>query len=195
VVEEVFPGGVLVGAEAEVDDGVALGFDGELVEVHVGLGGGASTFFGVAIDAGTDEVVPGGLSAMGAGDDVIEREFLGGEFFAAVLASGVVAGVNVAAVEFDVLAREAVVTEEADDAGDGDFIANGADEIVVVAFELGLEGGEFDPGGDVVGEVAGVFDGDDFGEVSTEEGEGATSGDDTNRHVEAVEDENITSEA
>jgi hypothetical protein len=107
----------------------------------------------------------------------------------------VVAGVDVAAVEFDVLAGETVVAEETDDAGDGDFVADGADEIVVFAFELGFEGGEFDPGGDVVGEVTGFFDGNDFGEISAEEGEGTTGGDDADRHVEAVEDENITSEA
>jgi len=158
VVEEVFPGGVFVGAEAQVDDGVALGFDGEFVEVHVGLVGGAAAFFGIAIDAGADEVVPGGFAAQGAGDDVVEGEFLGGEFFAAVLAGGVVAGVDVAAVELDVLAGEAVIGEEADDAGDGNFEAYSADEVMIFAFELGFELGELDPGVNVVRKVAGVFD-------------------------------------
>ncbi len=135
----------------------------------MGLLGGAAAFFGVAVDAGADEVVPCGFAAEGAGDDVVEGEFLGGEFFAAVLAEGVIAGVDVAAVEFDVLAGEAVVAEEADDAGDGDFEADGFYEIVGFAFELGFEGGHFDPGGDVVGDVAGVFDGDDFSEAAGEE--------------------------
>jgi len=158
VVEEVFPGGVFVGAEAQVDDGVALGFDGEFVEVHVGLMGGTAAFFGIAIDAGADEVVPSGLAAQRAGDDVVEGEFLGREFFAAVLAGGVVSGVDVAAVELDVLAGEAVIGEEADDAGDGNFEAYSADEVMIFAFELGFELGELDPGVNVVRKVAGVFD-------------------------------------
>jgi hypothetical protein len=194
VVEEVFPGGVLVGTEAEVNDGVALGFDGSFQQVHVGLVRGAAAFFGVAVDAGADEVVPRGFAAEGARDDVIEGEFLGGELLAAVLAEGVVAGVDVAAVEFDVLAREAVVGEKADDAGDGNFEADGFDKVVVLAFVLCLELREFDPGVNVVGEITGVFDGDDFGKIAEEEGESATGGDDSDRHVEAVEDQDVTGE-
>ena len=105
------PRGVFVGAEADVDHGVALRFDGELEQVHVGLVGGAAAFFGVAVDAGAHEVVPGGFAAKGARDDVIEGKFLGGEFFAAVLAEGMIAGVNVAAIEFDILPGKTIVSQ------------------------------------------------------------------------------------
>jgi len=179
----VFPRGVFVGAEAQVDDGVALGFDGVFQQVHVGLVRSAAAFFGVAVDAGADEIVPGGFAALRAGDDVIEGKFLGGEFFAAVLAEGVIAGVDVAAVEFDVLAGKAVVAEEADDAGNGDFKTDGFDEVVIFAFEFGFELGEFDPGTNVVGDVTGIFNGDDFGKIAKEERKSAACGDDANRHV------------
>ena len=197
MIEEVFPGGVFVGAQAEVDDGVAFGFEGGFEQVHVCLVGGAAAFFGVAVDAGTHEVVPGGFAAKGAWDDVVEGEFLCGEFFAAVLAEGVIASVDVAAVELDVLAGQAIVDQEANDTRDGDFEADGADEIVVFSFVDGFELGELDPGDHVVRQITaipGFFDGDDLGELALEEGKGSLGGDDTDGHVQAIENQYVAGE-
>lgn len=118
-----------------MDEGIALGLNGQLDKGHIGLSGGAASFPDVAICAGADDVFPGGFSADTAGDNVVEGEFAGGEFFAAILAGVSVAGEEVSAVEFDVVSWEAVVEEQPDDFGDGDVEINGRDPVVQLRFE------------------------------------------------------------
>ena len=69
----------------------------------------------VALDAGADEVLPSVPAALDARDDVVEREFLRREMLATILTAIVIASVDVAAVELDVLERQAVVAEQAND--------------------------------------------------------------------------------
>lgn len=190
-----FPRRVFIRAKTQIDDGVALRFDGVLQQVHVGLRGGAAAFFGVAVDAGADEVVPSGSSTQRAGDDVVKRQLLSGEFLAAVLAERMVAGVNVTAVELHVLARQAIITQQADDARDGDFKADGADKVMRFPFELGFKLGDFHPAVHVIRKISIVFDGDDFGKIADEKRKSPAGGNDADGHVKAVKNQDIRRES
>ena len=126
VVEELFPASVASAAEVDVYEGVAFWFYGSCDEGHTGLLGGFAAFFYVAFGAGADDIFPDGSAAHAFGDDVVEGEFFGGVFFAAVLAGVPVASEDVPAVEFDVLCSgQVVVEEQADDARDGDIEVDG----------------------------------------------------------------------
>ncbi len=118
-------------------------------EVHVGLLGGAAAFLDVALYAAADDVVPTALATLALRQDVIEGELGGGEFSAAVLALAAIAGVDVAAIEFHILARKFVVAEQADDARDGDLEAHGVNPVEPFGLELCLETGELLPAGEI----------------------------------------------
>lgn len=104
-------------------------------ELHGGFAGQAASFLNVADCAATDNIVPGGLPTAAAGNDVIEAKLAGGETLAAVLAAVVIAGVDVSAIELDLQAWQAVVEEQANDAGDGDRQADSVDPIVAIGLE------------------------------------------------------------
>ncbi len=73
-------------------------------------------FFDVALQAGTDHVFPSALSAEPPGDNMVQGQLGGGEFFAAVLTAVAVAGEEVSAVEFDGLAGQTVIKQQSDNA-------------------------------------------------------------------------------
>src|SRR4051812_14507742 len=135
-IQELLPALVTFVGEADVDDGAALGLDRLGDQVHVGLLGGATALFHVALDAAADDVLPRAAAALALGRDVVERELGGGELLAAVLAAAGVAGVDVAAVELHVLPRELFVPEQADDARHGDLEANRVDPVELIRLEL-----------------------------------------------------------
>src|SRR5215469_7562652 len=123
--------------ELEGEDGAGAGPRGGADQAHAGLAGGAAPFADVALQAGADDVLPGRPAAPAAGEDVIEAQLGGGEPLAAVLAAVAVAGEDVAAVELDLVPGQAVVGQQADDAGDLDLEVDGADEVVVGVLEPG----------------------------------------------------------
>ena len=145
MVEELFPALVSVGGEVDADDGVSFRLFGLLNQLHAGLFGCASAFSDVACGAGTDDVFPGAFSAEHSGHHVVERQLGGGEFFAAVLASAAVSGKDIAAVELDGLAREAVVKQQSDDPRYGDIEMHGGDPIVLVRFKGAFGVGDLPP--------------------------------------------------
>ena len=183
-------------AEAQADEGVALGAFGLALELHVGLVWGAAAFSGVALDAGADEVFPGVHAALRAGHDVVDGELGGWEDAATVLAAVAIAREEVAAVELHRLVGEAVVAEKADDAGDCDLKADGADPVVLFGLELVLQGADLDPGVEVVVDVAAAagavgLDMDDLGDGAAQEAEGSLGRDDAHRGVGAIEHEHL----
>ena len=112
-----------------MNKGPPAGAFGLLEELHVGLVREAVALAGVAGDAGADHVLPRGLAAPLAGQNVIEIEFLTVEPAGAILAGVVVALVNVLAREFHFFAGQAVEVEEHDHSGDADVEAHGVDHI------------------------------------------------------------------
>ena len=111
--------------------------------------------------------------------------------FAAVLAGAAVAGVQVAAVELDLLSRQAVVAEQPDDLWHRDLEAGGADPGVGVGLELPLQVSDLGPALEVVVDVVPVLDGDDLGRLLAQHGEGPPRADHANRRVQAIENEHF----
>src|SRR4051812_5280387 len=106
VVEEGFPALVFAMRELEAQGRARLGLDRLAEQLHAGLAGGTAPLADVALEAGADDVLPGRLPATAAGEDVVEAQLAGGEPLAAILAAVAVAGEDVPAVEFDLLAGE-----------------------------------------------------------------------------------------
>src|SRR5438874_11191376 len=92
----------------------AAGLDRLGDQVLVGLLGRAAAFLDVAAHAAADDVVPGTFAALALGQNVVQRQFGGGIFLAAVLAFAAVAGIDISTVEFHILPRELVVSCRAD---------------------------------------------------------------------------------
>lgn len=130
VVEELFPASVAVVAEVDVHEGIVPGFDGLFDEGHVGLFGGSSAFFDIALCAGADYVLPDSLAAHAPWDDVVEGEFAGREAFAAILAPVFVAGEDVSPVKFDFVTGQTVVKEQSNNAWHGDIEVYSRDPVV-----------------------------------------------------------------
>src|SRR6185295_5794586 len=77
-------------------------------QMHASLGGSAIGFLGITLDAGADNVFPCRRPTTVARDDVIEIQVFAVEFYAAILASVLVALENVVAREFDLFLGQAV---------------------------------------------------------------------------------------
>ena len=91
-----------------------------LVREAVGL-------LGVTLDAGADDVLPGGLAAVVARDHVVEIELLARQHPGAVLARALVPLKDVVARELQLLARQPVEKRQQDDARQPDRAALGGD--------------------------------------------------------------------
>ena len=103
-----FPAIMLVQAEIDLDERTpfrALRFADEM---HAGLERRAVAFERIALDAGADDVFPGGRAAAVARDDVIEIQVFAIANAATILAGVLIALKNVVPGEFDFLLREAV---------------------------------------------------------------------------------------
>ena len=95
------------------EENVVFGFGGLLNQSQSRLLRRSAAFLHVAVGAGTDDIRPSGLAARASWNNVVEREFAGGLFFAAILAAVFVAGEDVPAVEFYLTSGQAVVKQEA----------------------------------------------------------------------------------
>jgi hypothetical protein len=93
----------------KVNSRIAFWFYRQLDKFHSGLPGCPASFSGVAVGAGTNKIFPTCGSAAAFRNDMVERKFVCGEFFAAILAAIGVAGEYVAPVEFDFVSRQPVV--------------------------------------------------------------------------------------
>jgi len=125
IVQELFPAPVSLMAEVNVDEGIMPGFGRFLNEGHTGLFWGSAAFPDVAFRAGTDDVFPGGFAARASWDNVVEGQLGGRLFPAAVLATALVAGKDIAPVEFDFVAGQAVVKQQTNYSRHGDIIIDG----------------------------------------------------------------------
>ena len=83
--------------------------DGLADECQPGLLGSSAAFLDVTFRAGTNDVCPNGFAAHASGDDMVKGQLAGGKAFAAILASILVAGEDVSAIEFHVTSGQAVI--------------------------------------------------------------------------------------
>ena len=126
---------------------------------------------------------------------MVEGQLSGGETPAAILAGVFVAGVDVAAIEFDLGAGEAVVEEQADNAGDGDVEIHGGNPVVAIRLEIALEFADLAPRVEIVVGVSALLEGDDLGKLAAEQGKGASGADNADRHIVLVQDKNAAIKA
>jgi hypothetical protein len=96
-------------SEMDVQEGVVFWPDGFRNKGHSGVSGSSASFFDVALHAGANDIRPDGFSTESPWNDVVERKFGGGVFFAAILAGVFVACEDVSAVELDFILRQSVV--------------------------------------------------------------------------------------
>ena len=104
---------------------------------HIGFVRKLVALAAVAGMAAGDQVLPGGQTAAGTRDDVIEREFARGQRGAAVLARVTVAQQDVLARESARLVRNAPILEQTDHRGHTDGNAGGVQEVSVFLFGHG----------------------------------------------------------
>lgn len=156
-VEKLLPGGVAIVGELDRQGRASSGFDRLLDQLHPGLGGGSASFSDVALEATANQVFPGGGSALRAGNDMIQAQLRRAEPLAAVLATVVVAGEDVTAVEFDLLAGQAREGQHAYDPRNRDLKTNGSNPVVISRLELAPKGADLRPIIEVVGNVSAVL--------------------------------------
>ena len=191
MVEELFPGSVSLVSEVDVYEGVVLWSDGHFDECHACLLWCSASFFDVALGAGTDNIIPEGLSAHTSWDNVVEREFAGPESLAAILAFVPIAGEDVSSIEFDVGSRQAVVKEQADDAWHCDVEIDGCDPIVAVGLELPAELADLTPVGKIVVRIAALLERDNLGQLPAKQRKCSFGPDYSDCHVMLVEHKHV----
>lgn len=182
-------------AEVNADERIVLRLGGFLDKSHSSLFGRAAAFSHVTFGAGTDHIFPIRFSAGTFRDNVVKGKLGGGETFAAILAGVFVAGKDVAAIEFDLAAGQAVVEEEADNAGDGDVEIHGGNPVAAIRLEIALEFADLAPGVEIVVGVYALLVRDDLGKLATEQGKGPSCPDNADSHIVLVQDKNAAIQA
>lgn len=182
-----FPGIVVAHPEIYLDERPPLWTFGFADEVEAGFLRGAVGFFGITLDAGANDIFPGGRAAAIARDHVVKIQVAPIEHLAAILAGVVVAFEDIVAREFHFLLRHPVEEAEQDDARHADPERNGMDafrvrllirKIVPLRKVVGLEG----PIGVVEDHLRVPFE---------EEREGAPGGADVDRLPKPVQHQNL----
>ena len=159
--------------------GFQAGRSGALRQLHAGLLGRPVGLAGVAGDAGERAVLPGGLTALGAWEDVVDRQLLRARTGAAVLAGGVVALEDVATAERDRVVTRPVVPGQGEHLGHAEAEPDRPDE------QLAVAGRQLRPVGPLVEpEVVGI---DDVGRLVPEQDQRPRDRGDVNGLPVAVE--------
>ncbi len=195
VVEELLPAFVAGLAEVNVHKRIVLRLGGLLDKSQAGLFWSSAAFSHVAFGAGTDHIFPIRFSASTFRDNVVEGQLSGGETFAAILAAVSVAGEDVAAIEFYVAAGQAVVEEQADNAGDGDVEIYGGNPVAAIRLEIAFEFADLAPGVEIVVGVSALLVRDDLGKLAKEQGKCPSCTDNADSHIVLVQDKNAAIEA
>jgi len=194
VVEELLPALVSLVAEVDVYEGVFFRFYGSLDEGQASLFWRSATLFDITFGAGADDICPARLSSHTSRNDVVERKLAGGLFFAAILAAVFVSCEDISSVELDIVSRQAVVEQKANDSGHGDVEVDGRDPVLAIRLEGAFELAYLAPALEVVVRVAALFEGDDFCKLSAQQGECPSGSDDADSHIVLVQDEHIAIE-
>jgi hypothetical protein len=186
-VDEMFPAIVFLEAEVDLHEWAPLRPLRLANQVDTGFLRCAIGFARIALDAGANNVLPGGRAAAVARNDVIEIQILSIERLAAVLAHIFVALENVMPGELDFFLWQVVIDHQQNDARNADAERDGSDgfgmrfllrKIMPFAETVGLER--------AVGAVE-----NRLGVALKKQGEGATSGADIYRLPQPVQDQHM----
>jgi hypothetical protein len=126
---------------------------------------------------------------------VVEGKLSGGETFAAILAGVFVAGEDVAAIEFYLASGQAVVEEEADNAGDGDVEIYGRNPVLAIRLEITFELAYLAPVLEIVVCINTLLKRDDLSKLAKEQRKCPSGADYANSHIVLVQDKDITVQA
>ncbi|MFZ0033598.1 MAG: hypothetical protein WAK60_01245 [Sedimentisphaerales bacterium] len=195
MVEELLPAFVAGLAEVNADERIMLRLGGLLDELYTGLSGSSAAFSHVTFGAGADHIFPIRFSACAARDNVVEGKLAGGETFAAILAGVSVAGEDVPPIEFYLASGQAVVEEEADNAGDGDVEIYGRNPVAAIRLEIALEFADLAPGLEIVVGVCALLVRDDLCKLAKEQRKCPSGADNADGHIMLVQDKDITIQA
>jgi len=125
---------------------------------------------------------------------VVERQFGGRGFFSAILAAVFVAGEEVAAVEFDLVAGQTVVKEQANNLGNGDIEIDGRNPVVRVQLEISFEPADLTPALKVIVVKRILLGRNDLCKLPEEQRKGPLCPNDADGHIVLVQNEHITAE-
>ena len=124
---------------------------------------------------------------------MVETEVVIIEPATTILAAILIAQKDITATEFHQIVREAIVSQQANDARNLNREVDGPHPVFVVIDLTNLDSqfADFQPGGEIVSEVRAVLDTDDFGHPLPEHGERTACGNGLNGDVRAVQSENV----
>ena len=171
----------------EADDRPPLGAHRLADEPHVRLVREAVRLARIALDARAHDVLPRGLAAVVARDDVVEVQLLAGEGVAAILAMIGVAFEDVVARQLQFLAGQLVEEGQQNDARQPDPAVDGAHGLE--RFDRRIVTREIDPIHQRVGVECLLGLVDDLRVFAGQQGEGAARPNDVHRLPEAVQHE------
>ena len=86
-----------------------------LEQAHAGLLGRTVTLLAIALDAGNNDVFPGGSSTAVPGNHMIHVQLLGGEVFSAVLTAVIISFQKILAIELHFLHQHPVIASKQQD--------------------------------------------------------------------------------
>jgi hypothetical protein len=195
MVEELLPAFVARLAEVNMHKRIVLRPGRDADKREAGLLWGSAAFFNVTLGAGADHIFPVRFSAHTSRDNVVEGKLAGVVTFAAILAAVSVAGEDVAAIEFYLAAREAVVEQQTDNARDGDVEIYGGNPVAAIRLEIALEFADLAPGLEIVVGVCTLLEGDDLGKLAKEQRKRPFGADNADSHIVLVQNKNIAIQA
>ena len=126
---------------------------------------------------------------------MVEGKLSGGETFATILAAVSVAGEDVPPIEFYLAAGQAVVEEEADNAGDGDVEIYGRNPVLAIRLEIAFEFTDLAPGLEIVVCISTLLKRDYFSKLAKEQRKCPSGADNADSHIVLVQDKDITVQA
>ena len=138
-IEEILPP-LVVGAAHQAHDVAArvqVEGTGLAHQFHAGFDGKLISLLAVAEMAASDQILPCGGSAAGAGDNVIERQLTRRQHFSTILAGIAIAQQDVLARQGAGLMRNATVLKQANDRGQSHGQASGVEEMAILFFGHG----------------------------------------------------------
>jgi len=126
---------------------------------------------------------------------VVEGKLSGGETFAAILAGVSVTGEDVPPIEFYLASGQAVVEQEADNAGDGDVEIYGRNPVLAIRLEITFELTYLAPALEIVVCISALLKRDYLSKLAKEQRECPPGTDYANSHIVLVQDKDITVQA
>ena len=195
--QEDLPDGILRMVDADVNQRMMAGFGWLCFQLHASLLWGASSLAGIAVNAGTDDVVPLSFSSQTSGYDVIHTHLAHGQILPTVLASLFVSGKQVAAAESQGLPGNLLELGQSNHTWDLDWVRDGLNpleieiKIEVEIVDFFAQDTQFLPGVEIVVGKLPIFLVNNLCTVSVEQQECTAYRHQVHCHKETVQDQNM----